>query len=51
MNPETFWGYYHLAYAYRYAGQPTEAAAMFREVLKRRPDYPEIEQELRSIGR
>jgi len=24
---------------------------MFREVLKRRPDYPEIEQELRSIGR
>jgi tetratricopeptide (TPR) repeat protein len=51
LNPETFWGYYHLAYAYRYAGQPAEAAAMFREVLKRRPDYPEIEQELRSIGR
>jgi tetratricopeptide (TPR) repeat protein len=51
LNPETFWGYYHLGYAYRYAGQPAEAAAMFREVLKRRPDYPEIEQELRSIGR
>lgn len=51
LNPETFWGYYHLGYAYRYAGQPAEAAEMFREVLKRRPDYPEIEQELRSIGR
>jgi hypothetical protein len=30
---------------------PAEAAAMFHEVLKRRPDYPEIERELRSMGR
>jgi tetratricopeptide (TPR) repeat protein len=51
LDPETFWGYYHLGYAYKYAGQPAEAAAMFHEVLKRRPDYPEIERELRSMGR
>jgi tetratricopeptide (TPR) repeat protein len=50
LNSETFWGYYHLAYAYKYAGKKTEAAAAFREVLRRRPDYPEIEQELRSLG-
>lgn len=51
MNPETFWGYYHLAYAYKYAGKRAEAVTMFREVLKRRPDFPEIEQQLRSLGR
>jgi len=51
LNPDSFWGYYHLGYAYKYAGRPSEAAVMFREVLKRRPDYPEIEQELRSTGR
>jgi len=51
MNPDTFWGYYHLGYAYQYAGKRAEAAAMFREVLKRRPDFPEIEQQLRSLGR
>jgi tetratricopeptide (TPR) repeat protein len=50
LNSETFWGYYHLAYACKYAGRKTEAAAAFQEVLKRRPDFPEIEQELRSLG-
>ncbi len=51
LDPETFWGYYHLGYAYKYAGDAGNAAAMFREVLKRRPDYPEIQQELRSLAR
>lgn len=51
LDPETFWGYYHLGYAYRYAGDAANAAAMFKEVLKRRPDYPEIQQELRSLVR
>jgi hypothetical protein len=49
INPETFWGHYHLAYAYKYAGQRAEAVTAFQEVLKRRPDYPEVEQELRSL--
>ena len=51
LDPETFWGYYHLGYAYKYAGDGANAAAMFREVLKRRPHYPEIEQELRTLAR
>jgi len=51
MNPETFWGYYHLAYAYQYAGKAAPAAEMFREVLKRRPNFPEIQQQLRQLGR
>lgn len=49
LDPENFWGYYHLGYAYKYAGQASSAANMFQEVLKRRPNYPEIEQELRSL--
>jgi tetratricopeptide (TPR) repeat protein len=50
LDPQTFWGYYHLAYTYKWARDAANAAAMFREVLKRRPNYPEIEQELRSLG-
>jgi tetratricopeptide (TPR) repeat protein len=49
LDPESFWGYYHLGYAYRYAGDAANARTMFLEVLKRRPNYPEIEQELRSL--
>jgi tetratricopeptide (TPR) repeat protein len=49
LDPESFWAYYHLGYLYRWSGQRAEAAAMFEEVLKRRPNFPEIQAQLTEL--
>lgn len=42
LDPEPFDAYYHLGYVYSAMGKPQQAVAMFEEVLKRRPNFPEI---------
>lgn len=49
LEPENFWAYYHLGYVYQAMGQRVEAQAAFEEVLKRRPQFPEIEAALKSL--
>ncbi len=50
MDPVSEMGYYHLAYAQVVLGQKEGAIINFKEVLKRRPNYPEIRGQLRSLG-
>jgi hypothetical protein len=50
LDPESWWAYYHLGYAYRYAGHAHEAMAMFQEVLARRPHFPGRFQVPSAIG-
>lgn len=50
MDSVSEMGYYHLAYAQVALGQKEGAIINFKEVLKRRPNYPEIRGQLRSLG-
>jgi hypothetical protein len=49
MDPDHFWAYYHLGYAYKKAGRFDRSMAMFRKVLEIRPVFPEIEQQIRLL--
>jgi tetratricopeptide (TPR) repeat protein len=51
LDPDSWWAYYHLGYAYRDVGRLEDAVAMFQKVLERRPNYPEIEQQLQFLRR
>ena len=42
LDSEPFDAYYHLGYVYSAMGKLEQAVAMFEEVLKRRPNFPEI---------
>jgi tetratricopeptide (TPR) repeat protein len=49
LDPHHWWTYYALAYAHFYAGEFAEAAPWFERVLELRPNFPEIEERLRTI--
>lgn len=49
LEPESWWAYYHLGYAYRAVGRLPDAVAMFEKVLERRPGYPEVQQQLHQL--
>jgi tetratricopeptide (TPR) repeat protein len=49
LDPDEWWPYYALGYAHFYAGEFPEAAPYFEKVLQFRPNYPEIEERLRTI--
>lgn len=49
LEPGNWWAYYHLGYAYRDVGRLQEALAMFQKVLERRPNYPEVEEQLQLL--
>lgn len=51
LQPDNFLGYYHLGYVYRALGEIAHAVAMFEEVLKRQPNFPEIEEQLSALRR
>ena len=49
LEPDEWWSYYVLAYAYFYNGELREAEPWFEKLLELRPDFPEIEGRLRAI--
>jgi hypothetical protein len=49
LEPDEWWTYYALGYAYFYDGEFREAAPWFEKVLELRPHFPEIEDRLRQI--
>lgn len=49
LDPANWWTFYALGYAHFYDGEFSAAAAPFERVLKLRPDFPEIEERLRTI--
>jgi len=49
LEPDNFWAYYHLGYVYAYAGDAAEAVEMFEKVLVLRPNFPEIQEQLRQL--
>ena len=50
LDEAQFWAFYHLGYVYLAMGARAKAAEMFREVLKRRPDFPEVQGQLRRLA-
>ena len=46
LDPDSYDAYYHLGYVYSAMGKPQQAIAMFEQVLKRRPNFPEITAQL-----
>lgn len=49
LNPDYWEAYYHLGYVYSDMGRPREAVAMFEKVLKRQPNFPEVEEQLHIL--
>jgi tetratricopeptide (TPR) repeat protein len=49
LDPNNFWAYYHLGYLYVRTRQTADAIEMFRNVLERRPNFPEVEAQLRAL--
>jgi tetratricopeptide (TPR) repeat protein len=49
LDPDNYWAYYSLGYAHLFTGDPRAAVPHFEKVLQIRPDYPEIEDQLRTI--
>jgi tetratricopeptide (TPR) repeat protein len=49
LEPDNFWAYYHLGYVYASAGNAAEAVAMFEKVLALRPNFPEVQEQLRQL--
>jgi tetratricopeptide (TPR) repeat protein len=49
LEPDEWWTYYALGYAYFYEAEFREAAPWFEKVLELRPRFPEIEDRLRQI--
>ncbi len=41
---------YQLGEAYRFTGQPKEAAVQYRRTLKLDPDYPQVAARLEAVG-
>lgn len=50
MDRTHMYSHYHLAYTLLQVGRHDEAIASFREVLKLKPGYPEIIQQLQKLG-
>ena len=48
-DPDNVWTYYDLAFAYKRMGRVKEAVENFEQVLKRRPNFPEIEQQIKLL--
>ncbi len=49
LDPDNWWTYCALGYAHFYAGEFADAALWFERVLQLRPNFPEIEERLRTI--
>jgi hypothetical protein len=49
MKPDEWWSHYVLAYAYFYNSEFSAAVPWFEKVLELRPNFPEIEERLRTI--
>lgn len=49
LAPDDWEVYFHLAETYSQLGRSQEAVAMYRQVLERRPDFPEMEDLIREV--
>ena len=49
LDPDNYWAFYHLGYVHAYAGDAAEAVEMFEKVLALRPNFPEIQGQLRQL--
>lgn len=49
LDPTNWWTFYALGYAHFYDGELSAAAPWFERVLELRPNFPEIEDRLRTI--
>jgi tetratricopeptide (TPR) repeat protein len=50
MEPNNYFTHYHIAYVQMEMGRKEDAIASFRNVLKLKPNFPEIEQALKQLG-
>lgn len=51
LQPQDFWGYYHLGHTLRDLGQVTEAIEAYESAQRLRPGYPEVESDLALLRR
>lgn len=49
LAPQDWEVYFHLAETYSEMGRSQDAVAMYRQVLERRPDFPEVEELIRQV--
>lgn len=49
LAPHDWEVYFHLAETYSELGRSQDAVAMYRQVLERRPDFPEVEELIRQV--
>ena len=49
LNPDYWEAYYHLGYVYADLGRQEDAVAMFKKVLERNPNFPEVETEIAKL--
>jgi tetratricopeptide (TPR) repeat protein len=49
LDPNNWWTFYALGYAHFYDGEFPRAVPWFERVLELRPNFPEIEERLRTI--
>jgi hypothetical protein len=49
LEPDNVSAYYHLGHVYAHAGDAAEAVTMFEKVLALRPNFPEIQEQLRQL--
>jgi tetratricopeptide (TPR) repeat protein len=49
LKPAYWEAYYHLGYVYSDMGRSVEALAMFEKTLQRRPNFPEVETEVKRL--
>ncbi len=49
LDPDNWVAYYHLGYVLRDMSKPEEAVVMFEKVLERRPNIPEVKEQIRIL--